>query len=172
MYTSNNRILLRENYKNVQQNHPPTHLLKLRLCKTSEGSDCVTQCVCVRVMKMTSLSVTPPQSSTPKTKPKSSLYIGRVTPSPSSPAPSTGSQSSHEHEEGRVNGGANGVSAENGGSLENSCSSQETHDVRSNGRREKERGGEENEIGKDAEGGGGEGGAKELPKIMTSKRKL
>ena len=118
-------------------------------------------------MKMSSLSVTPPQSSTPNTKPKSSLYIGRVTPSPSSPAPSTGSQSSHE--EGRVNG-TNGVAAENGGSLENSCSSQETHDLRSNGAREKERGGE-NEIGKDAERGGGEGGVKELPKIMTSKGK-
>ena len=76
-----------------------------------------------------------------------------------------------------MNGGANGVCAENGGSLENSCSSQETHDVgghhnvRSNGAREKERGGKESKIGKDAEGGGGEGGVKELPKIMTSKGK-
>ena len=79
-----------------------------------------------------------PKSSTPKTKPKSTVYVSQVTPS-STPA-SNGNQNGHlsssgSYEEGKmkVNSSANGVIGSS--SLENSCSSQEAQEVEANQRK-------------------------------------
>lgn len=137
--------------------------------------------------KMSSAPVTPPKSSTPKAiKSNSMVYVRHITPSlPSTSVPNRNNcngclSNSGSYEDSQPNGSGtrtiNGNAS--GSSLENSCSSQETHDVETHqqvmGEREKSRDGviqdgsttvTEDGFGRTA--GNSEGA---VPKIMTSKR--
>ena len=133
------------------------------------------------------MSSTTPKSSTPKSKAKSSVYVSQVTPSPAPASTSTISNgnsqngclsSSGSYEVDRVNVSFKvaGNGETNGGSLEDSGSSQHTNEVEKD--RRVSANGEKgcvvgSEEGASQESGKGEDGASSggaVPKINTSKR--
>lgn len=137
---------------------------------------------------MSSSPATPPKSSTPKAiKSNSTVYVSHITPSVTGTSISNGNNqngclsNSGSYEDSQPNGNSsriNGIAS--GSSLENSSSSQETHDVEINLQTVDERGkSREMDDGVNQDGGtsvtvkgivSNTEGA--VPKIMTSKEFL